>query len=213
MKFIRLLRDIIMSLTLIGLLAIFFIPISSAQEEEDLHWVKFCNTDEETNRELCLITQELRTATGQFIASVALREISDEERKTLILAVPPGMLIQPGLTISIDGEQEREAKYGICFPNACYSELVIDEEVVTGFKKGEEITITTFNQQAQKVPFTLTLIGFTNTYDGPPMDPEEIQQKQQQLQQNLEQRADSAREKLIEEQRKASESTTLEQNQ
>ena len=213
MKFIRLLRNIILSLTLIAPIAIFFIPNSFAQEEEDLRWVKFCNTDEETNRELCLITQELRTATGQFIASVALREISDEERKTLILAVPPGMLIQPGLTISIDGEQEREAKYGICFPNACYSELVIDEEVVTGFKKGEEITITTFNQQAQKVPFTLTLIGFTNTYDGPPMDPEEIQQKQQQLQQNLEQRADSAREKLIEEQRKASESTTLEQNQ
>ena len=81
------------------LLIVLFIPSVFAQEEESTNlWVKFCNTDEETNRELCLISQELRTATGQFLASVALREISDEERKTLILSVPPGMLIQPGLT-------------------------------------------------------------------------------------------------------------------
>ena len=197
-----------LSLSITTFLALVMVPSVFAQDQDaDNLWVKLCNIDEETNRELCLITQELRTATGQFLASVALREISDEERKTLILAVPPGMLIQPGLTISVDGEQEREAKYGICFPNACYSELVIDEEVVSGFKRGGELTITTFNQQAKKVPFTLSLLGFTKTYEGEPMDPEELQKRQQQLQQNLKDRADAARQKLIEEQRKASESS------
>ncbi len=190
------------------------IPSVFAQEEESTNiWVKFCDTDEETGQEICLITTEKRTPTGQLLVSVGLREISDEERKTLILSVPPGMLIQPGLTFNIDGEQEKQAKYGICFPNACYSELVVSEEVVTSFKQGNELRITTYNQQAKKIPHNLSLIGFTETYEGDPTNPEDFQRRQQGIQKKLIEQADAARQKLLEEQRKASESTTLESNQ
>ena len=196
------------------LIIVLFIPSVFAQEGESANlWVKFCNTDEETNQEVCLITAEKRTPTGQLLVSVGLREISDEERKTLILSVPPGMLIQPGLTIDIDEEQERQAKYGICFPNACYSELVVNEDVVDGFKQGKELRITTYNQQAKKVPHNLSLIGFTETYEGEPTNPEDFQRRQQGIQKRLVEQADAARQKLLEEQRKASESTTLNTNQ
>ena len=54
----------------------------------DTPWVKICNTDPQSNKEICVVTQELRTDTGQFLASVAVREIAGEARKTLLLAVP-----------------------------------------------------------------------------------------------------------------------------
>lgn len=167
----------------------------------DTPWVKICNTDPQSNKEICVVTQELRTDTGQFLASVAVREIAGEARKTLLLAVPPGMLIQPGLRVQVDSGKQSEAKYGICFPNACYSELVIDDEFIASLKKGGNLVLTTLNQQAKQVPFQLTLTGFTKVYDGAPMDVATLQQKQQQLQSELQKRAEEARQKLIEKQK------------
>lgn len=166
----------------------------------DTPWVKICNTDPQSNKEICVVTQELRTDTGQFLASVAVREISGEARKTLLIAVPPGMLIQPGLRVQVDAGKQSEAKYGICFPNACYSELVIDDEFIASLKKGSNLILTTLNQQAKQVPFQLTLVGFTKVYDGAPIDAAALQQKQQELQSELQKRAEEARQRLIEKQ-------------
>ncbi|WP_349360606.1 invasion associated locus B family protein [Stappia sp.] len=177
---------------------------ASAQTVEpsaDTPWVKICNTDPQSNKEICIVTQELRTDTGQFLASVAVRETVGEARKTLLLAVPPGMLIQPGLRVQVDGGKQSEAKYSICFPNACYSELVIDEGFVNSMKAGANLVLTTLNQQAKQVPFQLTLTGFTKVYDGDPIDAAALQQRQQQLQSELQKRAEEARQKLIERQK------------
>ena len=174
--------------------------VSAQTAEPESPWVKVCNTDPNVNKEICLITQELRTATGQFLSSVAVREIGGEARKTLLIAVPTGMLIQPGLRVQVDAGKQTEAKYGICFPNACYSELVIDEAFIAQMKKGTKLVLTTLNQQAKPVPLELTLSGFTKVYDGAPMDVAEIQKKQEQLQSELQRRADEARQKLIDKQ-------------
>ncbi|MFN4168915.1 MAG: invasion associated locus B family protein [Pannonibacter phragmitetus] len=180
--------------------------VSAQQAEAESPWVKVCNTDPSVNKEICLVTQELRTATGQFLSSVAIREISGEARKTLLIAVPTGMLIQPGMRVQIDAGKQTEAKYGICFPNACYSELVIDDAFVAQLKKGSKLVITALNQQAKPVPLELTLAGFTKIYDGAAMDVGEIQKKQEQLQSELQRRADEARQKLIDKQKEQTQS-------
>lgn len=177
---------------------------SAQTEEPDSPWIKVCNVDPKVNKQICLITQELRTNTGQFLASVALREIEGEARKTLLIAVPTGMLIQPGLRVQVDSGKQEQAKYGICFPNACYSELVIDDSFVASMKQGGKLVLTTLNQQAKAIPLELTLIGFTKVYDGEPMDVAELQAKQDQLQSELQRRADEARQKLIDAQKQSS---------
>ncbi|MTH97154.1 invasion associated locus B family protein [Roseibium sp. RKSG952] len=184
----------------------FSVPVSGASAqsaETDSPWVKVCNVDPNVNKEICLVTQELRTNTGQFLASVALREIEGEARKTLLVAVPTGMLIQPGLRVQIDSGKQQQAKYGICFPNACYSELVIDDSFITSMKQGGKLVLTTLNQQAKAIPMDLTLMGFTKVYDGEPMDVAELQAKQEKLQAELQRRADEARQKLIDAQEAA----------
>ncbi|WP_417683853.1 invasion associated locus B family protein [Roseibium sp.] len=177
--------------------------VSAQSEEQESPWVKVCNVDPKVNKEICLITQELRTNTGQFLSSVAIREIDGEARKTLLIAVPTGMLIQPGLRVQIDAGKQVQAKYGICFPNACYSELVIDDAFITSMKQGGKLILTTLNQQAKAIPLELTLIGFTKIYDGEPMDVAALQKKQEELQAELQRRADEARQKLIEAQKNA----------
>ncbi|MEP0520659.1 MAG: invasion associated locus B family protein [Hyphomicrobiales bacterium] len=166
-------------------------------------WVKVCNQEPNSKKNICLTTQEIRADTGQFLASVAIREIGENEKRSLIIAVPPGMLIQPGLRLQVDKNKQREIKYGICFPNACYAELNIDDAVVAEMKRGNELVLTTLNQQAKAINFQLTLSGFTKSYDGDPIDPAELQAQQQKLRDELQQKAEAARQRLIEQQQKA----------
>jgi len=173
-----------------------------AQDVDDA-WLKICNTDPQAKKQVCLITQELRTDAGQFLTSVAIRETPGEARKTLIASVPVGMLIQPGVQLQIDGGQPSEAKYSICFPNACYAELPIDAGFISRMKAGGKLQITTINQQAKQVRFDMTLIGFTASYDGDGIDPQALQQKQATLQQELNKKAQEARDRLVAEQRRA----------
>ncbi|WP_108660438.1 invasion associated locus B family protein [Acuticoccus kandeliae] len=174
-----------------------------AQQQQENAWVKICNRDPQANKELCLITQELRTDSGQFLASVAIREIPGEARKTLLTSVPVGMLIQAGVQLQIDGAQAQRAVYSICFPNACYAELAIDAAFISRLKAGGKLQVTTINQQAKPVRFDMTLIGFTSAYDGQGIDPQELQRQQANLQKSLEERAQAARDRLVAEQRKA----------
>ena len=170
----------------------------------DSPWAKLCNTDPTTGKELCLTIQEIRADTGQFIASATIRTIAGEAKKSLITAVPPGMLLQPGLRIQIDDAQQVEVKYGICFPNACYGELEVDDAFITKLKAGGKLTLTTLNQQAKPVNFPMTLGGFTKAYDGSGLDQAAQQTRESELADALARRAENARQKLIEQQQKES---------
>lgn len=179
---------------------------AAAQQASDSPWVKICNTDPNSQKEVCLITQELRTDNGQFLASLAIREVDGEARRRLLASVPVGMLLQPGLQLQIDDKEPVRAQYSICFPNACYAELPLDGDgMINQMKAGGKLRLTVLNQQAKPVPFEMSLLGFTATYDGAGMAPEELQARNEELQQQLNRRAEEARQRLIEEQRKATE--------
>lgn len=179
--------------------------------DSDLEWIKLCNEDPQAKKTVCLMNQELRTDEGQFLASVAIREIVGDSRKVLLVAVPPGMLIQPGLRVQVDGGKQEQARYSICFPNACYAEMVVTDATIAQFKKGNQLILTTLNQQAKPVNFPISLAGFTKVYEGPPIDAATLQARQDKLESELQKRAEEARNKLIDEQRKATQSTTTPQ--
>ena len=120
-------------------------------------WLKFCNEDPKTKKQLCAITQELQAETGQFLASISLRELEGAKRKALVIAITPGMLLRHGLTLQIDKGKQIKGTFSICFPNACFSDLAVDDTFIDNMKKGANIAVTALNQQAQPVRFDLTL--------------------------------------------------------
>lgn len=159
-------------------------------------WTKICSKDPQANKEICLITQELRAETGQFLASVAVREVQDDPKKQFIIAVPPGMLLQPGMRLIVDQTTPIGAAYAICFPNACYGDTPITAEFVTGMKKGTQLVVQAINQTGRTVNFQLMLKDFAKAYDGPPIDPKVIEEQQKKLQEELQKRADEQRKRL-----------------
>lgn len=178
---------------------------SHAQEtaEGPKPWTKLCSTNPKSKKEVCLVSQEIRSASGQFLASVAIREIDGGESRSLLVSVPPGMLLQPGISFKVDDNEPLAVKYGICFEKYCYSELPIKKNVIDAMKGGNNLTVTTFSQQAKAIGFELTLAGFTATYDGDPIDPEEIKAQRERAKQEAAEKARLARENLIKQQEEA----------
>ncbi|MEM8648427.1 MAG: invasion associated locus B family protein [Pseudomonadota bacterium] len=175
---------------------------------EDTAWVKICNTDPGTKKTLCLITQELRTPSGQFLASVAIRQSPGEQRKSLVTSVPVGMLLEAGVQVQVDGADPAQAVYSICFPNACYAELAIDDAFINKLKAGSDLRLTTANQQAKPVQFDMTLTGFTSAYDGEGLNPNELATIQQTRQRESEAKARAVRDRIVAEQRRAIEAAS-----
>ncbi|WP_026380859.1 invasion associated locus B family protein [Afifella pfennigii] len=164
-------------------------------------WVKLCSENPQNKQEVCVVTRERRAATGQLLAAVSLRET--EGKRFLVSAVPPGMLIRPGLQVQIDGGEPTKVQYSICFPNLCFAETEVQDDFIASMKKGSKLVITTLNQQAKPVNFDLSLAGFTASYDGPAIDPQELQAEQQKLEDELKRKAEEARKQLIQRQQQS----------
>lgn len=168
---------------------------AKAAEPDPAPWVKLCSRDQD-KKNVCLVAKEVRSPEGQLIASVALRDIEGDPKKVLLIAVPPVVLIQPGMRVAIDKGKQDEAKYTICFPNACYGELTISDQMGADLKKGQVLIVTALNIQQKPLQFGFPLSTFKTAAEGPGIDPSADQQSQDQLQQQLQKKAEEAAKKL-----------------
>ncbi|BBE71179.1 invasion associated locus B family protein [Oharaeibacter diazotrophicus] len=166
-------------------------------------WIKLCGEDKTAKKQICFVQRELRTDGGQFLASAGVRSVDGEARRILLLQTPVGMLVQPGMRVQIDNGKQDAAKYTICFPNACFAELPVNDAYIASMKKGNDLVLTTLNQQAKAVTFKLSLKGFTAAFDGPAIDTAALQRQQEQLQSELQRKAKEAQQKLIDAQKAA----------
>jgi len=171
--------------------------------ESPITWFKICNEDPRVKKNVCVVKQDLLSESGQFLASMQMHVAEGEARKRLIAAVPPGMLIQPGLHLKIDDKDVLYMKYGICLEDVCIAELAVNDDFVTVLKQGSEMNLTAFNQQGKERPYSFTLAGFVEAFDGPGLDEQQAAKLQEDLRKQIETRTDGLRQKLIDAQRKA----------
>jgi hypothetical protein len=96
----------------------------------------------------------------------------------------------------------------VCTPGECLALGEITPDFIAKLKKGGNVSITMLNPQGKPVNFDISLGGFTSTYDGPGIDPEEAQARQQKLEDELKKKADEARQQLLQLQQQQSTTTT-----
>lgn len=170
-------------------------PAAKAAEEDPTPWLKLCSKDAD-KKNVCLVAKELRSQEGQLVASVALRDIEGDPKKVLLIAVPPVVLIQPGMRVQVDKGKQEEAKYTICFPNACYAEMNVSDQMAADLKKGQALIVTSLSIQQKPMSFPFRLSTFKAAAEGPGVDPTAGQQSQELLQQQLQKKAEEAAKKL-----------------
>jgi invasion protein IalB len=170
---------------------------AKAEEGKKSSWVKLCEKaplkKDDPAKEICISHHErLDPNTGAPIVSAAIRVIEGEAKPRLLVTVPLGMAIPPGVQMKIDDQKEPVAlKYTFCLPNGCTAEVDTTPELLAAMEGGKVLTVATINLAAETLGFQVPLNGFKETYSGPPVDTAKFVNARKQLLMRI-------REKMIE---------------
>lgn len=166
-------------------------------------WVKVCSTDQASKQKVCVTRADLRGENGSFISSVTIQQLGDEAKYGMGILMPLGVLLQPGVSLNVDGTAKGKAAFTICLPNppVCVSSAPASQEIIDGLRKGSKLTMTAQNAQGKEVNIDVSLAGFAKVFDGPGIDPAQAEAQQKNLNDALQKRAEEARQKLIDQQK------------
>lgn len=164
-------------------------------------WVKLCEKapimkkdkdgkDVKEERNLCLTHHErLDGNTGMVLVSAAIREVEGQDKPSLMVMVPLGMALPPGIRAAIYTKEQWaavsknekvdekalkpiELKYSLCHPAGCTAEAEASKEIIEEMKAGGGLIVLAMNAAAQPIGFPVPMDGFTEAYSGPPIDNE-----------------------------------------
>ncbi len=212
----------------------------AAPAEKQSAWVKLCETaklnkppakadakPEVEEKKICLTHHErLDGNTGMVLVSAAIREVEGQDKKSLMIMVPLGMAIPPGVRAAvytvdqwdkaaknekIDESQLKPVnlKYSLCHPAGCTAEIEADAGLIDQMKKGGGLMILALNAAAKPVGFPVPLDGFTKAYEGPPVDNEQYAKARGQLMNQIRERQAKMVEKMKEEQKARADAAKL----
>jgi invasion protein IalB len=183
-------------------------PAAAANNQAPSPWIKVCGTDPQTKKEGCVVSQELRAETGQPIATISIQNTPDPKKYGLGLVVPLGFVLPPGIVINVDGDKKATAPFVICIPGgqkqppACVAQAVVADDLVSALRKGTKMSLVVTSAQGKTIPIDVSLSGFAKSFDGPGVDKAAAENVREQLAKGLQERAQEARQKLIDQQQK-----------
>lgn len=173
-----------------------------AQNQPPEGWFKACTKQEDVD--VCNVQFLERASSGQLLTSVNLIQVSGKvNRRVLQIAVPTGRLIPPGIGLQIDNGSTQKIEYAICLPDRCVAEAQLTDEIVSSLKRGSKLTLTSVNFQNQPNPIDVTLQGFTNAFDGEPLQQSDLDERQKKLEEFVSKNNKEFSERLKEAQERA----------
>ena len=84
-----------------------------------------------------------------------------ENLRGLIITVPLGVTLPPGINVQIDGQQIGRAPFFQCTVNGCQSRVPLEDALLATMKSGQGGVVTFRDAQGRDVPLAFSLRGFT----------------------------------------------------
>jgi invasion protein IalB len=188
-------------------------------------WVKLCEKtplmkkgedgkEVKEEKDICLTHHErLDGNSGMVLVSAAIREVQGQEKKHLMIMVPLGMALPPGLRAAVYTKDQWakiaknekvedkdlkpiDLKYSLCHASGCTAEIDADAAIIDQMKAGGGIMIVAMNAAAQPIGFPVPLDGFTEAFAGKPIDNAEYKKARGQLMAQIRDRQKAAMEKF-----------------
>jgi len=182
----------------------------TTNQQQKSAWVKLCEKapmsrpgkdgkEVKEEKNICLTHHErLDGNTGAVLVSAAIREIDGSDKKSLMIMVPLGMAIPPGIRAAvytkdqwakasknekIDEKKLKPValKFSLCHAAGCTAETMATKEIVDQMKSGGGIMVIAMNAAAKPIGFPVPLGGFPEAYGGKPVDNKEYAKARGQL--------------------------------
>ena len=174
-------------------------PVALVQvqpEPTQADWVKICGEDQTTKKKICYTTRDFVSDQNQPVLAVAVYDIQGDSNRVVRFLLPLGFILAPGVRFTVDQGVAQAGKYAVCFPNGCFAEVPVKDDVIAALKKGTSISISVQNQFAREVVFQVPLSTFGKVFDGPAVDPAVLAEQQKKLQEQMQKQAEEMRKKM-----------------
>ena len=181
---------------------------------EQVMWVKLCEKapvltkdkdgkDLRTEKGICLTHHErLDGNTGMVLVSAAVRQIEDQPKQHMMVMVPLGMAIQPGLRATVYSKEmwEKAQKnekvddtglnpvklnFSLCHPAGCTAEVELTKELMDQLRSSAGVMVFAINANGQVIAFPVPLSGFSTALDGQPADNKQYTEQRRRLMEQI----------------------------
>jgi invasion protein IalB len=149
-------------------------------------WVKLCQKSEQAgDKQACLVRYEaVNPNTGEELVSVSVRTVEGEEQTMLVgLTTRYTLTVPVDAQVKIDNGQPISLKYSVCVHETCQAQTKMAKAIFEEMRKGKELMVAAVNGQQKTIAFRVSLDGFGNAYDGPPVDNTKYAESQRLLEQ------------------------------
>jgi len=192
-------------------------PATPAAGNAQSAWVKLCEKatatqktkdgkDEKKDLNICLTHHErLDGNSGMVLVSAAVRQVEGQDKQAFMVMVPLGMMLQPGMRATLypkdmwdkaqKNEKVDESKlkpislaYTLCHPAGCTAETEATPDLLNDLKKGGGMMVFAINAAGAPAAFPVPLVGFEQSYAGPPVDAKKYSEARRSLMQQIAQR-------------------------
>jgi invasion protein IalB len=158
-------------------------------------WIKQCSKDP-AGHEACMVQREFGQVLDQPPTLVAAIVQMGEERHYARFVLPLGFLLRPGFRLYPEKGEPIAGGFLFCLPQGCFAEAELGTAGINALKKSATASVVVRKQDGNEVTFTVPMKDFGPAYDGPAMDPKELEKQSKALQDKLEAEAQKQREAL-----------------
>jgi invasion protein IalB len=179
-------------------------PADAIADKDKNFWVKLCEkapSVADANKELnvCLTHHEqLESTTGMVLVSVAVRHIEGQEKEGLMVMVPLGMQLRPGVLVKFDEGEPINLPFTLCHPMGCTAEVEATKDLLDKMKKAQSIAVGAINIGGKTIGFRVPMQGFEKTLAGPPADNEKYKEERKRVMASIRERQVEAAKKAKE---------------
>jgi invasion protein IalB len=162
-------------------------PAASAPAGDQSAWVKLCEkapslTEPKKELNVCLTHHErLDGNTGMVLVSAAIRQVEGQDKEALMVMVPLGMALPPGVQVKVDEKDPVKLQFTLCHAAGCTAEGEATKAVIEQMKTGKQVVVAAINLAGKAIGFPVPLTGFDKAYAGPPVDNEKYKEARKRL--------------------------------
>ena len=124
-------------------------------------WIVRCETAEAGTQSTCIMFQNVVLKTGgQPVLDFAIGYAPEDGNPTVIITLPLGIYLLPGISIQIDEGKTTNFRVEHCEPEGCRAFMKLRDARIEQLAAGARLTITFHDGERQPITVPLSLDGF-----------------------------------------------------
>ena len=129
-------------------------------------WATRCETPPGAAHEQCaIVLSVVDQDRPNLILVVIVLNTADRKTRLMRVIAPLGVLLPPGISLSIDNADSGRLSFLQCLPNGCVGQLAMDQALIDKLKTGKTATLGVFQTPEEGVGVQAPLAGFKEAYE------------------------------------------------